>query len=105
MADFGEKHGRRQLGKRVAKAEQEAAAHEDAERATSTLHDGASNHDDTANDDRYSAAEAIGEDGDNGDGCDAAAADLVEGAEQTKEGSFGIAESLRALCQILIPSV
>lgn len=61
MADFGEKHGRRDLGEGVAETEEDTATHEDTDVGARTLDDGTDNHDNAANGDGELATKVIGE--------------------------------------------
>lgn len=97
VAELSEEHGRRQLRKGVAEAEQEAAAHKDRKMTSCTLHDGARNHDDTADDDWYLSSKVVGEEGDDSDG--GHTANLVESTEKTQHGTLGVAKSLERLTQ------
>lgn len=100
VAQLGQEHGRRELGEGVAEAEEEAAAHEDAEGAPAALHEGAGDHDDATDDDGDLPAVVVGDEGDQRDG--GHATDLVQGAEETQEGALGVTESLKEYDSVLV---
>lgn len=63
VADLGEKHGRGDLGERVAESEHEAAAHEGRQVLRGTLEDGTDDHDDAADGDGELPAIVVGDEG------------------------------------------
>jgi len=63
VADLGEKHGRGDLGQRVAESEHEAATHEGGQVLGGTLEDGPDNHDDATHGDGELTAIVVGDEG------------------------------------------
>jgi hypothetical protein len=99
VADFGEKHGRRDLGEGVAETEEDTATHESVDVLAATLDDGTDNHDNTANGNGKLAAEVIGKERDDRDRDQGT--NLIEGTNETEKGTFGVLEVILPLIHVL----